>query len=427
MHEMFDKTGEKAGITAWKHRGNGLEVLVLPDHTAPVAAFMVTYRVGSRNESAGLTGATHYLEHLMFKGSSRFNKELGTTIFQTLQRVGAQVNATTWNDRTNYYEVLPSDRLDLAMQVEADRMRGALLDEADIESERTVILNELDRGENEPIRKLYQTVWSVAYVAHPYHHPTIGWRHDVETVSPDGLRGFYNTYYWPDNATVSVIGDTSVEAALEGVHRHFGGINKAPEPMSQIATREPEQVGERSVEVRMRGELGATMLAFKSPPGTTTDADALSMLGAILSRGKGSRLYRSLVDTGTVTSISAGSSRFRDPGLFYVLGMLAPGKTHEEVEDTILDVLASVAESGVEESEISRAMSNVRAQEAYLRDGPFAVAAQLNEAIAAGDWTLYPDHLARMEAVTAADVQRVAAQYLVRMRMTRGRFVPLAG
>ncbi|NNE70532.1 MAG: insulinase family protein [Rhodothermales bacterium] len=426
MHESFEKTGEKAGITAWKHRGNGLEVLVLPDDSAPVAAFMVTYRVGSRNESAGLTGATHFLEHLMFKGSTHFNTKLGTSVFQTLQKVGAQVNATTWNDRTNYYEVLPSDHLDLAMQVEADRMRGALLLDEDIESERTVILNELDRGENEPIRKLYQSVWSLAYVAHPYHHPTIGWRHDVETVTPDGLRGFYNDYYWPENATVSVIGDTTVEDALTRVDAHFGGIGNAPTPMPQQATREPEQSGARKLEICMRGELGATMLAYKSPSALDPDADALALLASILTRGKSSRLYRSLVDTGVVTSVSAGASRFRDPGLFYVLAMLAPETTHEQVEAEVRDAIEAIAESGVEQSEIDRTLASLRAQQAYLRDGPYAIASQLNEAIAAGDWQLYVDNLERLSKLGSEDVQRAAQTYLVRDRSTVGRFVPTA-
>lgn len=426
MHESFEKTGEKAGITAWKHRVNGLEVLILPDDSAPVAALMVTYRVGSRNESAGLTGATHFLEHLMFKGSTHFNKGLGTSVFQTLQKVGAQVNATTWNDRTNYYEVLPSDHLDLAMQVEADRMRGALLLDEEIESERTVILNELDRGENEPIRKLYQSVWSQAYVAHPYHHPTIGWRHDVETMSPDGLRGFYNDYYWPENATVSVIGDTTVEGALERIDTHFGHLGNAPAPMPQQATREPEQSGERRLEIRMRGELGATMIAYKSPSALDTDTDALFLLASVLTRGKSSRLYRSLVDTGVVTSVSASTSRFRDPGLFYVFGMLAPESTHEQVEDEIREAIAAIAESGVEQSEIDRTLANIKAQEAFLRDGPYSIAAQLNEAIAAGDWQLYVDNLTRLSKLGPEDVQRVAQKYLVREKSTVGRFVPTA-
>lgn len=423
-HDRFEQTGSTKGITAWKHRENGLEVLVLPDATAPVAAFMVTYRVGSRNESAGLTGATHFLEHLMFKGSTRFNKGLGTSVFQTLQRVGAQVNATTWNDRTNYFEVLPSDRLPLAMDVESDRMRGALLTDQDVSSERTVILNELDRGENEPVRKLYQSVWSTAYAAHPYRHPTIGWRSDVETMTAEGLRGFYNAFYWPDNATISVIGDTTVEAALELVHQYFGAIPAAPAPFPPVTTREPLQMGERSVTIRMSGDPGACMLAFRSPEGLHPDTDALEVLASILTRGKNSRLQRSLVDPGQAIHVSASVSRFRDPGLFYVLGMLAPGTTHEELEEGLHQGLQSVVTDGVTEPELRRVVTRIRSQEAFLRDGPYSMASQLNEAIAAGDWRLYADRMERVERVTAGRVQEVAQKYLKRDTLTLGRFVP---
>ena len=176
LPEAFTYVESSGGIEAYRMKSNDLQVLLLPEAAAPVVTFMITYRVGSRNESTGLTGATHFLEHLMFKGTERFNKEKGATIFNVLQRVGAQVNATTWLDRTNYYELLPKEHLALAIEIEADRMRGARISEEDIESERTVILNEFDRGENEPIRKLYHAVWSAAFVAHPYHHPTIGWR-----------------------------------------------------------------------------------------------------------------------------------------------------------------------------------------------------------------------------------------------------------
>ena len=176
---------ESGGIEAYRLEANGLQVLLLPQTAAPVVTFMITYHVGSRNEALGLTGATHFLEHLMFKGTSRFNKRAGTSVFNTLQRVGAEINATTWFDRTNYYELLPKEHLPLAVEIEADRMRGALIDAADLESERTVILNEFDRGENDPMRKLYHAVWSSAFVAHPYHHPTIGWRSDIDGPRPD--------------------------------------------------------------------------------------------------------------------------------------------------------------------------------------------------------------------------------------------------
>lgn len=422
--EPFDFVDSYGGISEFRLRTNDLQVLVLPDAAAPVATFMVTYRVGSRNETAGLTGATHFLEHLMFKGTERFNKKRNTSVFNVLQRVGAQINATTWYDRTNYYELLPSEHLPLAIDVEADRMRGALIDPEEMESERTVILNELDRGENEPIRNLYHAVWSIGFVAHPYHHPTIGWRSDVESVTPDALRHFYDTYYWPKNATVSIIGDTSISQALELVGGAFASIEAGPSVIPDVTTREPEQRGERRVTIRQAGQLGAVMVGFKSPDGRHADADALDLLSVVLGSGKTSRLYRRLTDQGITTYISTSASRLRDPGLFYVFAMLAPGHTHEEVEAAIDEVLRQVIEEGVTEEELTRARNQLRAHEAFERDGPFAVASQLNEAIAAGDWKLYATFQERIEAVTAEDVQRVAQKYCVERGRNVGYYIP---
>ena len=230
-HRAFDYVQTSDGIEEYRLTANGLQVLLLPVAAAPVATFMVTYRVGSRNERAGLTGATHLLEHLMFKGTERFHKDRGTSIFPVLQRVGAQINATTWYDRTNYYELLPKEHLALAVEIEADRMRNARVSADDLASERTVVLNELDRGENESTRKLLHALYATAFFAHPYGHPTIGWRSDVERVTADGLRHFYDTYYWPDNATASVIGDFDRAEALDLIEQHFGAIPSAPDPL----------------------------------------------------------------------------------------------------------------------------------------------------------------------------------------------------
>ncbi len=413
-----------SGVEHYVHKHNGLQVLLLQQTAAPVVTFMVTYHVGSRHEATGLTGATHFLEHLMFKGTERYNKQAKTSVFNVLQRVGAQMNATTWVDRTNYYALLPKEHLALAVDIEADRMRGARIAEDDLESERTVILNEFDRGENEPIRKLYQDVWSAAYVAHPYHHPTIGWRSDIEYATSKGLRHFYDTYYWPDNATVSIIGDFDRNEALALVEQHFGAIPRAPHPIPEVRVSEPVQLGERRISVNRAGELGAVMLAYKAPAGLDTDTDALDVLSVILATGKSSRLYRALSDTGLTTSAFASASRFRDPGLFTIYGFLAPEITHQAVEDAIKSELQALQEKGVTAQEVDRAKNVLKAQEAFGRDGSYAIAAQLNEAIAAGDWRLYAQYISRIESVTAADIQRVAQAYLQQTQCTVGWYIP---
>jgi zinc protease len=421
----FSRIRTSGGITEYRLEANGLQVLLLPQAAAPVVALMVTYRVGSRNERAGLTGATHLLEHLMFKGTARFNKERGTAIFPTLQRVGALMNATTWLDRTNYYELLPSEHLELAIEVEADRMRNARIREEDLASERNVVLNELDRGENDPTRKLLQTVYAAAFFAHPYGHPTIGWRSDVERVTAAGLRHFYDTYYWPDNATVSVIGAFEPEQALELIVRHFGEIPAAPETFEHPVTTEPPQRGERRVVVRQAGQLGALLMAFKGPVGSAPEADALDVLAVGLGAGKSSRLYRRLTDLGLTTGAFAWMPRLRDPGLFSVFASLAPDVGHAVVEAATWEVLEEVAAEGLTEAELTRARRQLIADEAFGRDGPFAVAARLNEAIAAGDWTLYTTFIERIEHVTPEAVRDAARALFDRDHLTMGLYEPV--
>ncbi len=424
-HHAFEFVKASGGIEEYRLTRNGLTVLLLPQTAAPVVTFMVTYRVGSRNERAGLTGATHLLEHLMFKGTERYNKDNGTAIFPTLQRVGAVVNATTWFDRTNYYELLPKEHLALAVEVEADRMRNARVRDEDLASERTVVLNELDRGENDPTRKLLQALHATAYFAHPYGHPTIGWRSDVEQVSAAGLRHFYDTYYWPDNATASVIGDFDRLEALDLVERHFGAISAAPDPFEHNVTAEPPQIGERRVTVRQAGQLGAVMMGYKSVAALDADADALDVLAVALGNGKSSRLYRRLTDQGLTTGVFAYAPRLRDPGLFIVYGALAPDVTHDEVEAALWETVQQVVTEGLTEAEIVRARNQVVAQEAFGRDGPYAIASQLNEAVAAGDWTLYTTYLDRIERVTPEAVQAAAERLFVRDTLTVGIYDPI--
>jgi zinc protease len=418
----FEETS--GDIECYRLTDNGLRVLLLPQDGAPVATSMVTYHVGSRNERTGHTGATHMLEHLMFKGTERYHKRNGTSIFETLQRVGAKVNASTWLDRTNYYEMLPTEHLPLALDIEADRMRGALLDPKDVESERTVILNERDRNQNQPVSRLFDEVWAAAFTAHPYHHPTIGWQSDIESITADGLREYYDTFYWPNNATVSIVGHFDRYDVLDEVADHFGAHDAAPHDIPQVTTDEPEQTGQRRVRVKQDGQLGAVLLSYKAPPATDPDSDALDVLARILASGKGSRLFQRCTDQGLTSDVFGMNFRLRDPGLFSVFGYLAPEVDHETVEEAIADEIDKIRENGVTEEELDRARSQLRAQIAFDRDGPMKVAAQLNEAIAAGDWKLYTQYLDRLADVTADDVQRVAQTYLTDDTSTVGWYVP---
>lgn len=413
-------------ISEYKLDSNGLAVLLLPEHSAPVVTFMVTYRVGSRNEVTGTTGATHLLEHLMFKGSDAFNRAKGTSVDQFLERVGGNYNATTYLDRTNYYAEIGNEHLEGYIAIEADRMRNLWLREEDRKPEMTVVRNEFEIGENDPEQALDKEITAAAFQAHPYHHSTIGWRSDIEKVSIEKLREFYDTFYWPDNATVTIVGDFSPAAGLALVKKYYGAIPKAPKPIPQVYTEEPAQSGPRRVTVRRAGELGVVGIAYKTPAARHPDIPALNVLSSILSSGKTSRFYRALTDKNLTLNVSANTGYFHDPSLLNIYANLAPGATHEQVEKLLLEEIDRVKSAGVTAAEVATALGKIKAATAYKRDGYFSIAGNLNEDIAAGDWTLYYTLDAAMAKVTAADVQRVARQYLDINQSVTGWFIPLA-
>jgi zinc protease len=405
---------------------NGLQVLLLPEHSAPVITFMVTYHVGSRNEVTGTTGATHLLEHLMFKGSDHFNRALGNGFDQALDPIGATNNATTWLDRTNYYETFGNEHLPLIVEMEADRMRHLLLHEDDRRPEMTVVRNEFERGENSPFQALIKEIFQAAYVAHPYHHNTIGWRSDIEKVSIEKLREFYDTFYWPDNATVTVVGDFAPAAALALVQKFYGPIPRAPKPLPEVYTEEPDQSGPRRVVVKRAGQLGVVALGHKIPAATHPDFPAVVILSGILTDGKNSRLYKAITDQSLSTGVSGYPFATRDPSLHFTFIPLAPGATHEAVEKIALEQIEKLKQDGVTAAEVQAAIAKNLADSAYQRDGTYAIAANLNGFIAVGDWTLYYGLDAALQKVTPADVQRVAQKYFNADQSTTGWFIPLA-
>jgi zinc protease len=413
------------GIDEYQLESNGLTVLLVPDHSAPVVTFQVTYRVGSRNEVTGTTGATHILEHLMFKGSENFNDPKGNSVKQFLERVGGQFNASTSVDRTNYFATIGRENLEGYIAIEADRMRHLWLHEADRQAEMTVVRNEYERGKNDPDNVLVEEVTAAAYVALPYHHPTIGWKSDIEHVPIEKLHQFYDTFYWPNNATVTVVGDIDPAATLALVKKYYGSYPSSPQPIPPMYTEEPAQTGARRVTVKRPGELGTVIIAHKVPNGRDADQPALEMLDAILSSGKSARLYRALVDKGLALNAGAGTDLHRDLSLHTVYASLAPDATHEDVERTLLAEIDKIKTDGVTQAEIDRVRQQYVAADAYKRDGTAAVASELNEWIAVGDWTLYVTFPQRVEQVSPADVQRVAKEYLTEDQSTTGWFVPV--
>ncbi|MBO9585313.1 MAG: insulinase family protein [Flavobacterium sp.] len=420
----FKKIKELGGIEEYFYQPNGMNVLLLQDNVSPVVTVQIVYRVGSKHEVLGNTGSTHLLEHLMFKGTPTFNKKNGSTITDVLQNTGAELNATTWYDRTNYYETLPSDKIALALQIEADRMRNSLLLKEDKEAEMTVVRNEFERGENDPNSLLDKEIWAAAYIAHPYHHSTIGWKSDIEKAPIEVLHNFYNTYYWPDNATLTIIGDFKKENVFELIEQYFGKITKAPNPMPQPYTEEPQQYGPRIIVVKKPGELGVVNKAFKIPGALHEDLPALNILGEIIGSGPSAVLSKTFVDTQMGIYAYANATNFKEVGLFTIGVGFPTSSKHEDIDAKISEVIAKIQKDGVTQDEVNRVVAKISAQTILSRDGSGVIASDLNEAIASGDWTDYVTGVDRLKKVTPADVLRVAQKYLVEDQSTTGYFVP---
>jgi zinc protease len=424
MANGFTKITEYEGITEYMLDANGLKVLLMPQQAAPVVAFMVAYRVGSRNEAVGHTGATHLLEHMLFKGTPTYNKQNGTQIAAVLQKQGAVFNADTWYDRTRYYEMLPSDQLELAIHLEADRMRNSFIADADRQAEMTVVRNELERGENDPGRVLDQRLWAIAFREHPYHHPTIGWRADVEGVPTTRLKEFYDVYYHPNNAVAILVGDFEEAHALDLIARHFGVFPPSAHLIPPMYTVEPPQEGEQRFVLRRPGQLGIVEIAWRIPEAKHPDSVALTLLDHILSAGVTARLYQALVETQLALDESAHASRFIDPGLFSIEVTLHPGVEHAEVERVVYEEIEKLKLAEVSEAELRKAKNLINTQLVYQQDSALSIVRGLSEAEIVAGWRHYVDFPKLVEAVTPADIRRVVNEYFTEDNRTVGWFIP---
>jgi zinc protease len=420
----FELLREKAGFREFRLKANGLKVLLLQNRVAPVATFAIVYHVGSRNEAVGYTGSTHLLEHLMFKGTPEFDRAKGTAVAAVLEAIGARFNATTWFDRTNYYETIPSDALETALAIESSRMRRALLRDEDRIPEMTVVRNEFERGENSPFQVLYKQTFATAFREHPYHHPTIGWRSDIEGVSTGRLREFYDTFYHPNNATAMLIGDFEEADALAAIERRFGAIPASPQPIPRVYTAEPPQEGERRFVVRRAGEVAWCGLSWRTVEARHADTPALAVLGNVLGGGITSRLHQALVEKSLALSVTVVPWQLRDPALFSVFAPVRPGVEPSEVEAVIRQEIARVASESVTAAECEKARTQIEAEVIFDRDSTDQIAASLSEAIAVADWEWYADYPEAIRRVTPADVQRVVLGYLHDDALTVGLYLP---
>ncbi len=414
------------GVEEFKLNANGLKILLAENHAAPVVTVMVVYHVGSRNEAVGYTGSTHFLEHMMFKGTVKHNPAQGVGLDDMLKPIGALYNATTSYDRTNYYEVVAKEHLGLCLELEADRMRNLVLKVEDRNSEMTVVRNEFERGENEPSGVLYKELMATAFREHPYHHPVIGWRSDVEGVPMERMKEFYDTFYWPNNATVIVVGDFKPEEALTLIAEHFGKIPASPKPLPEVYTTEPAQEGERRFEVERAGDdLPMVWMGFKVPAATHADSYPLAALAAVLGGSRrSSRLYKALVDKGIAVNAFAQSGENRDPGLFIIGATCAPNGKPADLEAAILAEVEKLGTELVSDDELSRAKKANRKGTVLSMADPISFANQLCQAEAVADWKWMMEYDDKFDAVTPAEIARVAKQYFARRNRTVGTFSP---
>jgi zinc protease len=360
----------------------------------------------------------------MFKGSKKFPAKRGVSVLDMLTEKGALVNASTWCDRTDYHEVVPKKHALFALTLEADRMRNALITERDLREELPAVTSEYAmRVENEPSAYLEQSVWATAFMAHPYHHPTIGWKSDFENISLSRLRAFYDTYYHPNNAVLSVVGDIERDMLFCHITKTFGKHPRSPAPIPRPHTVEPEQCGARMVEVVRAGTVSLVTLAYKVPSALHVDTPALMVLARILAGGATSRLERALVEKGLCASVSVSGEPFRDPHLISFSLTPNAGVSLAKIERVFFAELEKVREKGVHDAEVARVARSVETQLAFEREGHYGLLSLLNEGIAHGAWDFYLSLPERVAEVTAPMVHAVAQKYLVKEGRTTGRYV----
>ena len=409
------------GITEYR-LPNGLQVLLFPDPSSSTVTVNVTYLVGSVDESYGETGMAHLLEHMLFKGTPTHPDPL-----KELQDKGANMNGTTSWERTNYYETLEGtdENLAWALEFEADRMLNARVAQEDLDSEMTVVRNEFERGENSPINVLYERVLSTAYLWHGYGKSPIGSRSDIENVPIERLRAFYRRHYQPDNAVLVVAGKIDEARTLELIGQHFGPIPRPERELTENYTEEPVQDGERFVSLSRVGDLPTVIAAYHAPDGTHEDFVPLQVAAMVLGDTPSGRLYKSLVETGIATQIGSDQMQQRDPGVVLFLAVTGPDGDIDRAREVMIETIDALEMSPITEEEVERIRNQSLSGLERLMNNSQAVALQLSNWAAIGDWRMLFLDRDRVRAVTAEQAQAAALHYFKESNRTVGIFTPV--
>ena len=415
--------GPRLDVRSWELE-NGLKVLFLANHEAPVATVQIFYHVGSKDEHVGNRGVAHMFEHLMFKGSEHVPPEAHARL---LKEVGGQVNAFTTEDVTAYHQTVPPSYVDFALRLEAERMRGLRLFAATVDSERKVVEEEKRlRIDNNPIGQAIERFRALAYTKHPYQWTAAGVIADLERVRPADCQAFYDLHYRPNNATLIVVGDLDEGAVRRSIATHFGGIPRGP-AQPRDYPQEPTQTVERDATLSLNVALPVVIGGYHIPAARDPDVPALQVLAAILSAGESSRMYRRLVRQEQLAVAAGGfAEAMEQSGLFLVYAAHLPDRDQDKIRKTLLGEVARARSVPVTAAELAKAKNQLSAGYIFGLESVEGVARELGLAeLVEGDWHRFIDASARYDRVTAADVMRVAAKYLVDSNLTFVTLKPL--
>jgi zinc protease len=400
---------------------NGLRVLLFPDPSKATITVNVTYLVGSVHESAGEAGMAHLLEHMLFKGSKNHDN-----ILKEMQDRGAQMNATTAWERTNYFETFDAADANLAwaLELEADRMVNSRIAQEDLDSEMTVVRNEFEAGENNPFNVLMNRVLSTAYIWHGYGDTPIGNRSDIENVPSDRLQAFYRKHYQPDNAVLVVAGRIDEARTLALIAEHFGRIPHPERTLQAYYTEEPTQDGEREITVRRAGNIQVLMAAYHAPPGAHEDFVPLQIAARVLTDEPSGRLHKALVESGLAAQVAVQDLQMRDPGMLILVAVVRAGDSLSEARDVMLATIEDMRANPITADEVERVKNKAMSALELQMNNSQAVALQLSNWAAIGDWRMLFLDRDRVRAVKVDEVRRTAAQYFKASNRTLGMFIP---
>ncbi|HSP96546.1 MAG TPA: pitrilysin family protein [Candidatus Dormibacteraeota bacterium] len=402
---------------------NGLKLIMLEDHKAPVVVFQLYFRVGSRNERLGYTGLSHILEHITFKGTEKVAPEEYSKI---IQRNGGRTNAFTSQDNTTYFAMLASDRVGVVIDLEADRLAHLKVTDAQFLPERDVILEERRlRVENDPVGALFEQLSATAYAAHPYQFPIIGWSSDIAQATLADVLRYHATYYVPNNAFIVAVGDFDSAALTAQIRDAFEPIERGPLPPA-VRAIEPPQHGARRVELERPAQLPFVAMAYHVPNLQSPDASALEVLSAILAGGDSARLHDELVYRSRLARSVGVSYDYTaiDPGLFTVYAQPLPGRTAAQSEAALGREIERIRRESPSPRELEKAKNGIESSFVFAQDSLFYQGMLLGEYELAGDWRRIDDYLPGVRAVSADDIRRVAQAYLSPTNRTTAVLIP---